>query len=140
MAKTKYTWDLMPTQQPRERGDFNKDRYVIKGNEIAQMEKNQQTEYNNMLRRLKEGSNNLKLEGMESLMEMKIGNFYQRLNDERDLREFVTGTQAGLQIAQFGAGVWKERQLELAQDDRLNPENAKKWAQAQTLYDQKFAE
>ena len=140
MAKTIYTWDLMPTQQPRERGDFNKDRYVIKGNEIAQMEKNQQTEYNNMLRRLKEGSNNLKLEGMESLMEMKIGNFYQRLNDERDLREFVTGTQAGLQIAQFGAGVWKERQLELAQDDRLNPENAKKWAQAQTLYDQKFAE
>ena len=140
MAKTKYTWDLMPTQQPRERGDFDKDRYVIKGNEIAQMEKNQQTEYNSMLRRMQEGSNNLKLEGMESLMEMKIGNYYQKLHDDWKLHEFVTGTQAGFQLAQIGAGIWKERQLQLAQDDALNPENAQKWAQAQSTFDQKFEE
>ena len=140
MAKTKYTWDLMPSQQPRERGDFDKDRYQIKGNEIAQMEQNQKTEYNNLLRRMKEGSNNLKLEGMESLMEMKIGNFYQRLNDERDLREFVTGTEAGLQLANFGAKIWKNRQDELGWEDYLNPENAAKYAQAQSTFDEKFKE
>ena len=130
----------MPSQQPRERGDFDKDRYQIKGNEIAQMEQNQKTEYNNLLRRMKEGSNNLKLEGMESLMEMKIGNFYQRLNDERDLREFVTGTEAGLQLANFGAKIWKNRQDELGWEDYLNPENAKKYAQAQSIFDEKFKE
>ena len=138
--KTKYIWDLMPQNQPRERGEFDKDRYVIKGNEIAQMEKNQQTDYNNMLRRLNEGLDNNRLEGMEDETEFKIAGWYQKIENDTGLANFIASTEAGFDLLKTGAGIYKNRQVELGREDRLNPENAKKYAELEALFKKKYEE
>ena len=113
----------MPEKLFQERGDFEKNRYKLTGNEIAQMEKNQQTYYNELIRLMKHGEANLALEGKQELTNMKIRHFYEEVNDNNALNEFVAGSNAAVALLTTGAELYKERQEDFLTAEILNPEN-----------------
>ena len=113
--KTKFNRGTVELGQYQEKGKF--DPYKIKEYEIAQLQKNQEIEKQNYLRRAEEGKQNMDLRFKQEEMEFKIANDYAKLQDDRDLAELNMLVESGQQLVMQGVKWAKEGQANRAKAD-----------------------
>ena len=113
--KTKFNRGTVELGAYQEKGKF--DPYKIKDYEIAQLQKNQEIEKANYMRRAEEGKQNMDLRFKQELLELEIANEYQRLKDDRAYNELNMLVESGQQLVMQGVKWAKEGQANRAKAD-----------------------
>ena len=97
---TTYNWDYLPEKYEKP-GEFKP--YKIKGDIIQALKTNREIELQNYKTRMNEGLSNMQLEAKEREMNLRAVNNAKKINEDRDLKELQSLTEAGKQLVLFGA-------------------------------------
>ena len=105
---TTYNWDYLPEKYEKP-GEFKP--YKIKGDIIQALKTNREIELQNYKTRMNEGLSNMQLEAKEREMNLRAVNNAKKINEDRDLKELQSLTEAGKQLVLFGAKEWRKSQV-----------------------------